>query len=213
MHIAALDRQAGLTAIHHRSPYRATGSNIEVGIFQHDHRVLTAEFQHHGQQLLGSGPSDALSRCHTPGKNHLVDVRFKKGAAHPAPSDENLHEVGIEPGRQQQPLQFQRHQGRELRWLENYGVAHRQCRDRFNRRSRERIVPRGDDADDAIRLSHQPAALSLHGQVVVRECLVAKKFMRRTDREFRRVEHDSNLGIERLDGRFTGLTRDKPGEF
>jgi hypothetical protein len=37
--------------------------------------------------------------------------------------------------------------------------------------------------------------------------------MRRTDAEFRRVEHDNNLGIERLDRRFTGLTRDKPGEF
>ena len=42
VNVTALDRQASLTAVHERAPYGAAGSDLQIGVVEHDHRVLAA---------------------------------------------------------------------------------------------------------------------------------------------------------------------------
>ena len=74
MHIAALDRKAGLSGIHKCSPDRATRSDIDVGVFEHKHGILAAEFQHHRKQALSRNLSDSPARTDASRKDQFVDV-------------------------------------------------------------------------------------------------------------------------------------------
>ncbi len=74
---------------------------------------------------------------------------------------------GCKSSRQQNTLQLQRDQRRELRRLQHDGVARDQSTQRLNGRSGEGIVPRRDDADHAVRLAHKFAALGFHREIAV----------------------------------------------
>src|SRR5664280_3535464 len=61
MNVTTLDRKARLAGIHERAPQGPAGSNLQVGIVEHDHGIFTAQLQHDGQQLSRSGFSDAFA--------------------------------------------------------------------------------------------------------------------------------------------------------
>ena len=65
MHIAPLDRQAGLTGIHVRSPHRRARSYIHIGIVEHQHGIFSAQFQHHRQHPFRRHYRNAFARSHT----------------------------------------------------------------------------------------------------------------------------------------------------
>ena len=113
----------------------------------------------------------------------------------------------------QQRRQFQRDQRRQLRRLQHHRVARHQRRQSLRRRNRERIIPRRDDSNHAMRLAHQPSTLQLGGQVAVRHRLVAQQTPGVVDQESCRVEHDQNFGGQRLGERLARFARDGIGDF
>ncbi len=72
MHVATLDRQAGLAGVHERSPNGAARCDIDVGIFEHEHGILAAEFQHYRKQAFGGGLRDSPARGDASGEDQFV---------------------------------------------------------------------------------------------------------------------------------------------
>ncbi len=179
--------------------------NLEVGVIEHDHRVLAAQLQHDRKQPTRSGFRHPLAGGDASGEDQLVDRGFRERRARRPFADDHLHQIGVNPASQQQPLQLQRDQRCELRRLQHNRVAGHQRAQGLDRRHGERIIPRRDDADHAVRLPHQLAALGLHGQVAVRQRLLAQKAVRIANAELRRIEHDQHFGRQRLGGGLAGL--------
>ena len=61
--VDALDRDARLPGVLHRVVGREVGGALEVGVGEHDHRVLAAELQRGGDQPPGGGFGDLACRC------------------------------------------------------------------------------------------------------------------------------------------------------
>ena len=84
MHVAALDRQAGLAGIHERSPDGAARRNIDVGVFEHKHGILAAQFEHHGKQAFSGDLRDFPPRRDASGEDQFVDFASDQRRARPA---------------------------------------------------------------------------------------------------------------------------------
>ena len=74
MHVAAFDRQAGLAGVHERSPNRAARGDLDVGIFEHQHGVLAAQFEHHRKQAFGGDLRDSAAGGDASREDQFVDV-------------------------------------------------------------------------------------------------------------------------------------------
>src|SRR5207302_2433481 len=96
LYIHALHRDASLAGVLHRPEHRRVGGALEVGVGEHDHRVLAAEFERYrGERLRGPfhhGPPD-LGRA---GEHHGVDV-VDQFAPDRTTTDEHLKHVVRNP--------------------------------------------------------------------------------------------------------------------
>ena len=66
MDVAAFDGKTGLPGVHEGAPQRATRGDLQVGIVQHDHRILATKLQHYGQKPACSRLAYPLSSRHFP---------------------------------------------------------------------------------------------------------------------------------------------------
>src|SRR5437763_11953870 len=78
MHVTTLDGKAGLAGVHEGSPDGGTRSHVDVCIFEDEHRIFAAEFEHNWQQTLGAGLSNPAACSDTSRKYQLVDLAFYK---------------------------------------------------------------------------------------------------------------------------------------
>ena len=85
MHVAAFDRKARLACVHKRSPDGAARSHVDVGVFEHEHRVFAAKFQHHRKQALGGDLRDSPAGCDTSREDQL-SISLSTSAAPVSPS-------------------------------------------------------------------------------------------------------------------------------
>ncbi len=92
------------------------------------------------------------SLCDASGEDQFVDFASDQRRPGRAFAWQDLKNVIGNPRRAQQRLQFERNQRRQLGGLEHDGIARHQRRHGLSRRNRERIIPRRDDSDHAIRL-------------------------------------------------------------
>ena len=152
MHVAALDRQAGLPGVHERSPDGAARRHIDVGVFEHEHGILAAQFQHHRKQSFGGDLRDSPAGGDAAGKDQFVDFASHQRRPSLAFAWEHLKNVVGNSSLAQQRLQFERNQRRQLGGLEHDGISRNQRRHGLRRRNRERIIPGRDDSDHAIGL-------------------------------------------------------------
>src|ERR1019366_2378216 len=96
MDVTALDREACLAGVHERAPQRSAGSDLHVGIVEHNHGIFSAQLQHDWQQLSRSGFSDAFARRNTAGEDELVDGRIDQSRTGRPFSDDHLHEIRVQ---------------------------------------------------------------------------------------------------------------------
>jgi hypothetical protein len=187
----------------------AAGGDLQIGVIEHDHGIFAAELQNNRQEPVRRRFANALAGGDAAGEDQLVDGRFGERCAGWGLAHHNLHEVGMQAGSAQQALKLQPDERRNLRWLQHDGVARDQRRQGLDGRNGERIVPGRDDADDAIRLAHEFAALGLHGRIAVRQRLRTKEVVRAANAEFGSVENDGYLSDERFGGGLAGLAANK----
>ncbi len=92
MHVAAFQRQAGLTSVHESRPKSAAGGNFQIGIVEHDHGIFAAQFQHHRQQAARGGFAYPFSSGNASGEHQLVDGRLDQRCSGRALADDDLHQ-------------------------------------------------------------------------------------------------------------------------
>ena len=114
MNIAALHREASLPGVDEGAPNRGTGSDLDISILQHQHRILAAEFEHHGQEPCGRALRDALAGWDAAGKDELVDVRRKQRGPRRSVTHHHLKDVLGNSSRVQHRLELQPHEGGEF---------------------------------------------------------------------------------------------------
>ena len=69
-----LDAGACLSAVRERAPERAVDRAIEVGVVQHEHRVLAAELEHGRAKARGGGHGDLPSGLGRAREDHRMDA-------------------------------------------------------------------------------------------------------------------------------------------
>src|SRR6476619_561333 len=58
MHVTTLDRSACLSRVAESAPDSGTCSILEIGVFEHDHRILATELEHYRRQVFRGGFGD-----------------------------------------------------------------------------------------------------------------------------------------------------------
>ena len=148
--VDALDRDADLAGVVEPVGGRGVRGALEVGVGEHDHRVLAPEFEAHRGQRLRGARHHLLAGGDRAGEHHVVDLvdQRRTGLAAAGGDVENaLREaaVGEHLGHQQ------RGERRDLRRLQDHGVAGGERRDAVAERVRQRVVPGADHTDDPQR--------------------------------------------------------------
>ena len=134
---------------------------FDVRVIEHDDRRLATEFQVCAFEVAGGRRQHFLSGCHRAGQRHHAHavVSYER-AAHwfAATADDVDH-----PGRQdlsERHRQLQRGERRQLRGLEDQGIAGGDRRCDLPGRHHQRIVPRRNRADDADRIAADHAGVT-----------------------------------------------------
>ena len=152
LHVEALDADAQLAGVGEAAADRTLHGSVEIGVGEHDHRVLAAELTRERDEappaLLGHDASGGGGA----GEHDVVDG-----------VDERCAELGAGPGDDPEQVvretrfEEQVHDGesgeRGLRvGFEDDAVPGQQGRDGIADGQRDRVVPRADDADQALGL-------------------------------------------------------------
>src|SRR5690606_27997451 len=74
-HEATLDRGAILAGVAEGGPDDARGGALQIGVGQHDGRVLGAELEGEGRERLPTGPRHRLPAAARAGEDHEVEAR------------------------------------------------------------------------------------------------------------------------------------------
>jgi hypothetical protein len=129
---------------------------LEVGVVADDHRVLAAELEDDGGEVVDAGLEDALAVADRSGEDDLVDAGGDEGGAGGAVAGDELDEVdAVALGAQglvEDLLDAGGGPGGPLADLHEGGVAGHDRGDRGGEHVLQREVPRADDADDAERV-------------------------------------------------------------
>ena len=88
--VTALNRDTGLSGVHHGTPDGGTGGGVNVGIVEDDHGVFAAEFEGDGEQALGGGDGDTASGGDAAGENQLIDLAGDQRLAGGSESGDDL---------------------------------------------------------------------------------------------------------------------------
>ena len=145
-----LHRHAELAGVRERGADGALGRLLEVGVAEHEDRVLAAELERAADQPVGAPLRDELAGGGRAGEADVVGARDQLGADLGAGTRDDLPEVGREAGLLEQ---LGREQGRQHGLgvgLGHDGVAGQERREAVAEGHRERVVPGRDDPDDAL---------------------------------------------------------------
>ena len=143
--------RAGLPGIREAAPERAGDGVLEVGIGEHEHRILAAELEHAALESSGALPRHLAPGLHRAGEEHLRHVGTRQRRARSGPVNDADEAVGDARALEhvRDPLSDER---RQRRGLEDDAVAGHQRERHLAERDRPRVVPRGDHGDHAERL-------------------------------------------------------------
>ncbi len=158
VYIDPLDPDADLAGVGEAGLHSASDRCVDVGVGAHDHRVLAAELQRGPDQPAAGLRGQLAAGGGRAGEGQVVDlVEQGRPDDRPAAGDHLPHVVGKarlardRPGGQQAQ--------RRLRvGLAEHRVARQQRRDHVAHGEEERVVPRGDDADQPLRVPGDPGA-------------------------------------------------------
>jgi ParB family chromosome partitioning protein len=144
---------AGLALVVPRRPRADHRRLVEVGVVEHDQRVVAAELERHALELgagdLGDAPADRAGAGEV---DHLGAVVGNEPLADLLVAGDDIEHPGRQPGVGQQLGDQQAPGQRRLRRrLEDHRVAERQRRGGHAHAEDQREVPRRDHADDADR--------------------------------------------------------------
>lgn len=95
-------------------PDCAARSDINVGVVEHQHRILAAQFEHYRQESIRRNLRDSTARCHASRKDKFVDVARYQRRSGRAFAGKHLKNVIGNSRLAQQLLQFERNQRRQL---------------------------------------------------------------------------------------------------
>lgn len=158
--VGHFETDAPVPGVLHGTPHDVSGGFVQVGVLGDDDAVLATEFQQNG----GQGPSA------------LGGHRFARGDA---AREREFVEAGLDERLPRGPVSVQVLQdgrqvrngtlpgsdepfgdaGRDLAWLEDYGVPGRERVDEDGRGSEQGEVPGADDADHSVGLVFDPRTL------------------------------------------------------
>ena len=207
-HVGALDRDAGLAAVLHRPVDGGVGGALDVGVGEHDHRVLAAELERDRGQRLGGARHDLLAGRGGAGEHHHVDGVDQRGAG-VAVAGRDLEDALGQAALAHALGHQQRGQRRDLRRLEHDRVAGGHRRDAVAEGVGQRVVPRPDHADDADRpVAHGELAAG-DEQVGRADLLVGEVLRRVLGPEAEGVGGVGDLGQLRVLPRLAGLGDDR----
>lgn len=124
--VHALHRHTDLAGVEQSAPGNAVGGAVEVGVGQHDRRVLSAEFQTVGNQPLRAGHRDLAPGGGRPGELQEVGVFDHRltGLAITGGQAEHWRGTDLSPAAHKLDGRQRRH----FRGLEQHGRAGRQGR-------------------------------------------------------------------------------------
>src|SRR5262249_4712339 len=160
--VDALDPRAGLTGVGEAPPDRAGDGVGEVGVGADDLRVLAAQLQHRSLHALGALDANLLADLDRAGEEDLPRDGFDERVADTTAAVDRSHQALRQAGLLEQHPDALPDQRRQAGGLEHDAVAgHQRDRD-LAEWDRPRIVPGGDDADDADRPQAQLPPLPFH---------------------------------------------------
>ena len=93
VHVTTFDRSARLSRIAERAPDRRARRVFEIRIFEHDHRIFAAEFEHDRRQVFRRRFSHALAGVHAAGEHDLVDTSFDERSAGRSIASDDLQQT------------------------------------------------------------------------------------------------------------------------
>ena len=147
---------------------RSRGSSgLEVGIGEHNVGALATQLERDSLDLIGAARHDALAHSGASGEANFAN----RGVLDEAPTNLGAsanhhieHTLG-KPGLEGQLAKANGAQRRELRGLDDHGVAARQRRPNLPCRGQDRKVPGSDDTNDTKRLveGHRDATRHRNG--------------------------------------------------
>src|SRR5690606_37625555 len=167
VNVDPLDATTGLTRILEAGPQRAVDRSLQIRVFQHDHRVVTAQLQRQRRQGLRRLRHDELAGTHGTGKEQLVHASGQeaRGDLGTAAVDGLEQTCGQAGGAHDFFDQFG-DRYRRFRYFQQHRVARHQTHDDFAKGNGQRVVPGADDAHHAhwhvadfiALVDHKPAA-------------------------------------------------------
>ena len=202
------DRDADLARVVEPVGGGGVGGALEVGVGEHDHRVLAAELEAHRGERLRGLRHHLLPGRDRAGEHDEVDLVDQRRAGLAAAGGDLKDALG-DPALGEHLGHQQRGQRGHLGRLHDHGVAGGERRDAVAEGVVERVVPGADHADDAERLvaDHHPAAA--HERRRRLDLLVGEVGGRLPGPELERREPVGELGELGLVGRAAGLGADR----
>ena len=162
LHDDAAGRGAALSGGTERAPESALNGQFEVGVIEHDHGILAAEFERAVLEALGRGRAHNLADRRGTGQRNGANRRvLGERRAHFGPESGDDVDDALGYARIGQRLhQVESGKRSVLRGLDDAGVAADDRRQQLPRRNGHREIPRRDHAAHADRLPHG------HGKLV-----------------------------------------------
>ena len=205
VHVHALDADAELPAVGGDAAHGAGHGAPQAGVGQHQQGVLAAELHRAVLEPLGGQRRDLAAGRRRAGEHEVVGAVDERLAELGAAPGDDLQESAREPRLFEQPRGPQRRERRQGVGLDDHAVAGHERRDGVADGERERVVPRGDDADHAARVMVLPR-LGEHRQ----RALAAARPQegRRRVRVVARLDGDVEHLLEGVAARLAGLELD-----
>ena len=151
VHVDPLDRNADLARRREASLDRAIHRRLQIGIRQHDHGILAAEFERAPDQPLRRLPRHQPAGARAAREHHVIRALAQRRPEQRAFARDHAEYVRRKTRLAQQVHRPERREtGLHIRF-EHRGVARHQRRHRVGHRQVERIIPRDDEADHAHR--------------------------------------------------------------
>ena len=123
------------------APQCTVDGACEVGVVEHDHRILAAELERHRHQALGRRRRDEAANLGRAGEHTLSSPRALTSAAPTAPSP-CASRTGGAPAVANSSRDERARERRQLGRLEHHGVPRGERICDLGERDREREVPR-----------------------------------------------------------------------
>ena len=155
--IDPLNTHARLTGIGHSTPHCGAGRAVEVGVGEHDERILAAELQAAGDEPLGAVNGDRTTGPDRPGEHHHVDLVDNGRTRGSATGDGEKHRRGTDLLAPAADNLGPRQRG-HLRRLAGHGSSGHQRPNHVHHRAGQGAVPRCDQPDQLMgpNLDPQP---------------------------------------------------------